>query len=327
MSTREESYAVEDEFEMEASYAANPSSPTPKEKPPMACYQRFLKELNPCQDWFNVQDVNGRKIDIPECFAPATCRAFILKLCGTGLAVGIYIYAFIDSSAPEFLLAYLTYWALTFVCLYFCISLFNTIMSERTPQPPDRVGCRIRTTWVLFELAAHFELLVVLMYWSLIYEGGEPGFLSIMVHGVICAVTWGNGLFVDHIPVRWMHWYGFILTFNILFIVWTLLQNYLDVGNPDKSDNDPDTNDDLLYDAIDWKDDTGTTIMWALIVVLVISPLVYTLLWVLSAYTLGLCCCSTNDRRRYIDSFKDDVNDNRPTVNDVEEGSIFARFW
>jgi len=92
----------------------------------MHCCARFNREIAPCQPWFKVQDANGRKIDIPESFAPGTCFAFLSKfVClATSLFLLAYSWTIRDSGSAGFYLAYFTDWALLFANLYLMLSFF-----------------------------------------------------------------------------------------------------------------------------------------------------------------------------------------------------------
>lgn len=293
---------------------------------PNVCH-RFATELNPCQPWFAVVDrATGRKIDIPESFAPASCKAFAVKVALGGLALGTLIYGWIGNAAyPGFYLAYLTNWSLIVSVFYFLLSITNTMLAAWTPQPPDTLPCcsRIRWTWILYEVSIYTEILVSILYWSLLYKPGvtDVTFLSVTPHAAIAVAVWIDGSFVNRIPVRLTHWYGFILPWNVLWIVWTLLHAYCGVGNPYENDTDPTTNDDTIYSNIAWKDEPLKTAILCLVVTFGIGPAIYLVVWLLSLYNIPCLCRS--DRRIYTDTVveKDRA---RPTVSDVEEGSLFA---
>jgi hypothetical protein len=297
----------------------------------VTCYQRFRSEINPCRgNWFHVKDpVNGRIIDIPESFAPPSCRALLYKLFYCTLCVGTIVYTIIDYDYNKgFYFAYLTYCGAIFCCFYSMLSLFNTVFASRTGQPrPDAtVSCRIRTTWILFALSAQTSFVTMILFWALQFDPADSVTYSTVVpHGVLFIFTVIDGLYVNRIPLRLMHWFGFILPFDIAYMVWTIIQSFFDVENP-AHDNDPTTNDDAIYAGVlEWSNDWTTALFWSLITVFVIGPLLYILLWTMS---FGNVCCvrcgskTAADSRRYIDSI--DPYDTRPTVADVEEGSIFA---
>jgi len=178
----------------------------------------------------------------------------------------------------------------------------------------------------LYELATHLEISVSVLWWVLIYEPGETEltFLAIVPHCVIAALVWADGLFVNSIPVRWTHWYGFVFPVECAYLIWTVLHAYfVEYGNPDTSDNDPDTNDDAIYDVLVWKGEWQKSLIVSVIVLFGSGPIIYFIMWIVSAYQIPCLCIK--DRRVYVDSYKDDPNP-KPTVDDVEEGSIFARW-
>jgi hypothetical protein len=264
-------------------------------------------------------------MDVPESFAPASCKAFLWKVAAAALAISTLTYGFIDEDA-SFYMAYLTNWALAMSCCYFVMSILNTVLASRTPQPDHTVGWRIMLTWILFTIAAHTEVVVVILYWPLIYDDtSDLDYVNIMSHGGVLLLVLIDGFFVNRIPMRWMHWYGMVLPFDALYIIWSVIHSYTDIGNPDNQDNDPTTNDDAIYqDVLEWQDDWRKALFWSVMTMFVLGPAVFLFLWLVSFYGWPLCC--GKDKRKYIDSFRDETDD-RPTVNDVEEGSIFAKWW
>lgn len=282
--------------------------------------QRVGQEIRPCQPWFRVDDM-GRTLDVPESFAPASCYAFLYKLLSASVALLTIAWCFNDSEA-SFYLAYFTSWGVVFVCIYFLFSVFNTILASRTPQPPETVGFRIRFTWFFFELATHTSLMATTFYWPLVFDPktSELSFLTLSQHGGLLLLILIDGMLVNRIPMRLQHYYG-ILMVDVTYIAWTLIHSFVtDIGNPDKNDNDPTTNDDAIYsNVLEWNNDWKTSLFWACIVCFIFGPLAYLVLWCLST---GCLCCK--DRRKYVDSV--DERDVRPTVDDVEEGSIFAKW-
>jgi len=289
---------------------------------PPSCFRRFSRELYPFQSWFYVQGdlFNGRTLDIPESFAPASCYAFFWKLLAASVAVLTLAWGFADSDAA-FYMAYLTSWGVLFVSIYFCWSVLNTVLASRTPQPVHTVGWRIRFTWFFFELGAVSTAIATLLYWPLVYDPdtSEITFTSISSHGGLLLLILVDGLLVNRTPVRFQHWYG-VLMVQSAYAIWTVIHAYAtDIGNPDNSDNDPETNDDAIYqDVLEWNEDWKTALFWVCIILFVVSPVLFAILWVLANG-----CCG-KDRRKYVDSV--DERDERPTVNDVEEGSIFAKW-
>jgi hypothetical protein len=308
---------------------ADPSSASRDDSPGPSVCARFTSELSPCQPWFSVVDAaTGRKLDIPESFAPPTCVAFVLKIALGGFCLGTLIYTWVVSEHPEFFLAYLTNWNQVMSVAYFMFSMANTVLAAWTPQPPDKIPVcsRIRWTWVLYEIALHSELLIIILFWVLVYKPGSTvGFQTIAPHSAVAVAVWLDGTFVNRIPLRLMHWYGVILPWDCLMVVWLVIQAYSGVGNPYEQDydNNSATTDDTIYRSIDWKDEPLQSGILCLVVVLGIGPALFIVLWWISLYSIPCLCRS--DRRIYTDTV-DEKDRARPTVSDVEEGSLFAKW-
>ena len=293
------------------------------------CCGRCRAELNPCQDHFLVRDAaTGRDLDIPESFAPPlTAFTLAYKLVGVGVSLVTLVWGWLDA-AKHFYLAFLTHWTVVFCAIYFLLSLWNTIMAERTPQV---VSLRIKWTWVMAQVAATLEAVVVFNYWYQLHDWDEPTdnltFLNLSAHGGLAIWVWINVLYVDQIPFRWMHWWCYVFPIASLWILWSVLHAFVgDIGNPtrDGSSGDPDTNDDLIYDFLDWRNDWEEALIMIVINLFAVGPFFFSILWLSSIYKWPFCC--VKDRRHYLDSFRDDKEQNGPTVEDVEEGSIFQKW-
>jgi hypothetical protein len=230
------------------------------------------------------------------------------------------------SAFPYFFLAYLTNWNQVIAVVYFLFSIANTVLAAWTPQPPDKIPIcsRIRWTWIFYEIALHSEILVMILFWSLVYKPGSSlSFQTVAPHCATAAAVWLDGTFVNRIPLRLMHWYGIILPWDCLMVLWLFIQQFSGVGNPNDQDYDgiPATTDDTIYRSIDWKDDALKSGILCLVVVLAIGPALWMFLWWISLYSIPCLCRS--DRRIYTDTV-DEKDRVRPTVSDVEEGSLFA---
>lgn len=283
------------------------------------CVKRFVAELNPFQPWFAVSErATSRKIDIPESFAPATCRAFLFKSASLGLAVATMVYGIVAAQQKEYYFAYFVHWALLLSCLYFASSFSNTVLASRTPQPPDTAGCRIRTTWVLFEMAMHTELLSVIVFWLFQYQPGVTPmtFLSVVPHSVIAFLVFVDGNIVNRIPVRWTHWYGFVLPLEMLYVGWTVVYDLIVANSAGAG-----AENESLYDSLSWKEDWQRALIVSVIALFGVGPALYLLMWIISAYYLP-CFCAYN-RHVYIDSNNYNPTDAR---SEVGEESIFGRW-
>ena len=104
-------------------------------------------------------------------------------------------------------------------------------------------------------------------------------------------------------------------------MTWTVIQSDLVLGlhNPNSynetvgggdADNTTTTGDgDAIYPALSWSEDWQKALMYSAVIVFGISPLIYTILWLLSLYGFCwlVCCCKNNDQRRYVDSHLDKI--------------------
>ena len=288
--------------------------------PQPGCCTRFAKQLRPCQSWFHVKEpCSGRTLDIPESFAPASCYAFLWKLLATAIAILTLAWGLINSNSKPFYFAFLSMWGVCFVNIYFYFSLFNTVFASRTPQPNQTVGMRIRFTWFFGALGTHFTFVATCLYWFLIWKP-EDGvqFVRVSEHGGLLLLILVDAIIVNRIPYRMQHYFGVLLV-EMLYVVWTVIHGFAtDIGNPNRNDNDPETNDDAIYpDVLEWTNDWQKALIYSCGTVFALGPILYLIMWCLSN---GVC----SDRRKYVDSV--DERDQRPTVDDVEEGSVFAKW-
>jgi hypothetical protein len=110
--------------------------------------------------------------------------------------------------------------------------------------------------------------------------------VSVLSHGVVAVLVFLDGLFVNSIPLRLRHWFEFVMPVDLLYIIWSVLHSSLvfGIGNPDNQDEDPETNDDLIYTVLDWGQEPAQTGVMAALIVLVLSPVIYLLLWGVSSF-------------------------------------------
>jgi hypothetical protein len=300
--------------------------PTPKEgsgdePPPPPCSTLLRSELNPSQSFFQLQDGTGRCLDVRASFAPDSLPALAWKIFATALAILTLIYGWAGKGKASYYLAYLTHWSLIAAIAYLLASLYQTVRSAKISQPVgEYTSGSISVTWILFAVAAHAEVMIAILFWLLVYDydsDGKATFLDVMQHGGMVVLVWVDGLVVNRIPVRWTHWWGGALPFEIAWAVWSIFQSVVfDIGNPDQ--NDLDDNDDAIYEALDWKHEAGSAMGLALAALLILGPIIFSVLWLCSWYTRP-CCCRGGNRRRYLDAST--YPEHRPT-SDPEEGSI-----
>jgi hypothetical protein len=287
--------------------------PTPKEgsnhgdgeqQQPPPCCTLLLSELKPCQSFFRLKDGTGRKMDVRASFAPDSLVALAWKIFATTLGIFTLIYSWIETGTASFYLAYLTHWSLVVAVAYLLASLYQTVRSTKISQPPgEYTACGISVTWILFAVAAHAEAMIAILFWLLVYDfdsEGQVTFLDVMPHGGMVIVVWIDGLVVNRIPVRWTHWWGGALLFEIAWAVWSVLHSVVfEIGNPNA--NDGEDNDDAIYEALDWKNDAAYATGLTMAALLILGPIVYSVIWLWSWYKWP-CCCRGGNRRRYVDA-------------------------
>jgi len=145
-----------------------------------------------------------------------------------------------------------------------------------TPSP----SILVKLAWILYSIAAPGSLVVILLYWSLDWDGEAPGYYNIMKHGIAGAMVWFDGLVISLIPVRIKHFFIF-LVYAIAFLVWSYLHSYYEIGNGTYED-------DALYDVLRWNGDQMSALTLSVVVLTVVVPLCYFLVWSLSLAS-GIC--------------------------------------
>lgn len=308
---------------VEPDYGVDASTPTIKEAEPDSCCARCGSECR-YPGWFSIQE-GERILDIPASFGPTSLQARLVKFVFMVWFNASVIYKWwTKRDHPAFFLAWLTNWSLIFSCIYLIMSFLNSILPPAQPKTQyESVSLWTKITWLLFEVASHFVMITVLLYWSLQYEPGVSGmdYVNIFTHAITLLV-WFEGLYINRIPVRWKH-LPVPMLLAALYVIWLAIhQLATDIGNPPQSDNDPETDDDLMYPSVNF---TETPLFSSILVVLVVFaavPLIHWLLWTLSLYSFPCNCSGYN--RRYISevstvgSGKENANNN---VNMYEDNA------
>jgi len=276
----------------------------PSPPPPHGVYHALCTEASPCQEWFSVQDpLNQRIIDIPASFAPGSacilcCKVVLTLLATACLALGVWI-----AEEKAFFFAYLTNLSLILSVLYLWTSLYLTYTAYRVTQPSIAARGTVALSWILFEGGVHAQVVASILWWTFVV--GSMRELTMAVwewhtvyglasHGGVALLCLVDGLMLNRIPVRLTHWWGVSLPVDLLYLLWTLVHHYADIGNPTSGD---DSVNDAIYTVLNWNDPVPTGLLAAGIL-FVIGPLVYLLLWTLSAYHFWCCCQGV--RRRYV---------------------------
>ena len=166
-----------------------------------SCWGRFLYELNPCQNWYLVQDppFTNRTLDIAASFAPRGLLPMMSKSTSICTVVAILVWSMITEDHRAFFFAYLSTWNLVFSLIYFYCSLHNSF--HGVMQPFSRTSGFVRLCWFFFVVAAHAGVMEAILFWATEYEknytpnssnySSKVDFRIIMLHGGITAgVIW-----------------------------------------------------------------------------------------------------------------------------------------
>lgn len=310
--------------------------------PPDSCCCRMFIELTRRPHFQTKDPATGRVLDISQSFAPdATFATVFWKLLLITMIIGYMVYDWIvEAPDPAFYLALPTHWAFLFCAVYAVGSLCNTLWAFRTPQPDERVGWRIACTWVLAELALHSVTLMAVVrcidafvphpHDHGTFEDMHENQNTMAAVALTCLVAL-DVFAINRIPFRWLHWFFYVLPIESLWVLWSVLhQLVLDVGNP----YNEDPQDETLFHHVDWKQEPIESTIYCVAVLVGAGFVIFGILWWISIYQLPCCSCFINkgagvcnwkDKRHYVDSFQDKP-DERPRVDDVEEGTLFNRW-
>ncbi|XP_038058688.1 protein rolling stone-like [Patiria miniata] len=120
---------------------------------------------------------------------------------------------------------YLTNLALIVVAVYLLVGAFiawldGVILRSRNHEV---MGIRHRIHWFLFSITININLIVTIVYWSLLYSPSYngPSFFDFNVHATPAIISTLD-LFVTAIPVRLLH-FVYPLVFGIAYVVMTVI--------------------------------------------------------------------------------------------------------
>jgi len=254
-----------------------------------SCCSRCCGEF--CQHPFTLLDVNGYVIDVQRSFAAKPIYIVLpLKLLALGITIDVMARDIMNYDATiSFYLAYFTNWTLVFTLIYFLLSsLLSVLPLGPQPSPEDnRAPFMVCLTWAVYPLAIISQTLNFFSYWTLIYWDLGSGskverlsYFTLMKGWGLLMILIAEGQFVNKIPLRWSH-----LTIAecglIAYIVWTMLHDATDFGNPDRTD---DWDDDSIYSFLNWKGDTNLQLasLGCFITMAIILPAVWFVHYVFS---------------------------------------------
>jgi hypothetical protein len=272
--------------------------------------------------------LKNKHLDLQESFCPTSRCVQVQKCANSSLVVGVFFFSIMqfDGSFPFGYLKYYEHIGLLLSTLYMMLSMMNSLIGVRQPWlSVTSVQGRVRWQWMLFILASHMQVLMSVVYWSLLYEPGGAttriSFLIVMKYGGVACQVLLDGLYMNRIPLRWMFFWGLLWLLDIAYICYSVLYTfYLSTSTgADESSSSvvpvpgqplvqtPSTPQaTALYPFLDWKSDWQYALIFSVIFVCALSPAVHLFLWLSSLYRWPFCLCCRQEYRRYFVGRKKD---------------------
>lgn len=241
-------------------------------------------------------DVNGKTIDLERTFRPRPHLFTGVKLGFLVWSIQVMIANLIETPEPKvFWLAYLTHWGLLLTVLYQTLSFLRAIL----PVSQEPVKFLTRFAWGTFTTAANVEVIITLLYWTLDYKGGPVSYLNIMRHGIFMLEIWIDGFIINRIPIR-LKQVLWVYILSAAYLTWTGIQAASGIGNPNRNDSNPATDDDAIYGVMNWTKRPAAAAVVTILILVIGIPILILATWYVSTI-IG---------RRYIENDDDDDNDN-----------------
>jgi hypothetical protein len=268
---------------------------------PCSCFARFRAELaesrqcTSSQSFSTLDPGTDQIIYIPSSFGPAGLLVLLWKS-GVGMWILSCLILGITDQANQghvwMYFVFLTNWSVMASLLYISCSFFNSAVT--TPRQPaaddEHESCSpsrwICFTWILFEIAAHTDIAVTLLYWSSIREPGKTiVYAECMPHGIVVMLVLIDGLVVNRIPVRVSHLWQFVVWFDLFYMIFTAIYEFSGMGTG------------LLYPTAQWKDDFTGTLVRDLLALIILCPILYVFLYTLSVLSWRRYCLQASVSR------------------------------
>ncbi len=238
---------------------------------------------------FSLKDTTGQVIDLKETFAYRRFR-FLYGVCkATAVAATLSMMmgsiSRFSADDKEFWLAHLPHWGLI---MCFATNLFNLlIFLYFQAVSTNTIGGLnvnleagiVKVIWAISVVAINVALLSVVLYWMLDYYNLQtPEWIQ---YWFLVLYTTLDVLGVNRIPIR-LKQILFVILFELLYFLWLIIHAVADIGTP-FSDEDPTTDDDAIYSAINWNKRPGIAALVMIGILLLLTPLLFSFLWFLSS--------------------------------------------
>jgi hypothetical protein len=263
----------------------------------LSLQRRYSEEIQE-RNLYTIKDPNGKYLDTLASFNPKPRSwAIAVKLVIFIWLTFITVDGFLQTEPKLFYLATFDHWASVTTVIYLWCSFLchakrpHTRKFQSSNNLPN--GWH-RCTWTLFSIAAPVQLLASLAFWTFEFHGKDLD-RALVYHFSAWMFLMVEGLAVNSTPVRINHqWYFFGMVY--LFLLWSLIHSYTNIGNPTQRNNHVET----LYPFLKWNKAPFLTTFYCLICLLIVNPLVYGFIWLVSLYSFPFSF--EGQYRRYLDS-------------------------
>ena len=263
---------------------------------PPTCWSRFRGEWK--LRFFELSEMDDAMIDVRRSFAPPPfLRSFFLKAIITGWALAILVTDITsgDWNPISSYFIYFSHWSLAITIMYLLVSLTNTIIGVPEQRPYEDVpSFMVRFAWGLYPTAAVSQMTTTIIFWVLQFNPNEPvTYKMVMKHGGLMLLVLLEGRFVNRIPVRQKHLL-FPMVFMSLYVVWTVIHDVLNLGNPYSDSN-------ATYEALDWNKSLIQSIVSSVILVFGVTPFLFLNVWLLSIWSFPFHFDGLNRHHYYLE--------------------------
>jgi len=249
-----------------------------------ACCAPFVHALQTERLDFQLEDTDWKEVFGKQGGLLAGCTACSPAVyVATRMTISIVwwlvcIWSIIDWLAHGFGFGYwltkLTHWGALIEAIYFtfaALTTYRAVYGSQADGPDNATPWHAQVTWLLGPIALVASFMICILYWFLVFEPGpgKPAAISVFTHAVNFVLILAD-LLLNRQPFYIQHVFAPML-FASLYGVFTLV--YFWVGGTHEDGTSP-----YIYKAIDWRKSakTGTLVG---IIVLILVPLVYTLLF------------------------------------------------
>ncbi|KAL3774702.1 hypothetical protein ACHAW5_003774 [Stephanodiscus triporus] len=229
----------------------------------------------------SVVDNTPRRMDIVKSFSPHPCILHIgVKISLAAWIVSAMAMSIQDYTYQSFWLAYLTNWVIVVCSAYAILSAVSAVyLAIRPPASSAELevgaGILIKSTWALLAIAAPAQVVVTILYWTLLFDADDDvTYVKLMLHGIVMVLIMIDGFILSRIPLR-MKQFILFESFAIVYVLWTVVHAYSGIGNPYADGETPTQDDDAIYSSLAWKNNTAGAAILSVIVLIVANPIIF----------------------------------------------------